>query len=122
MTLARWVLIITGISFTGYGLVCAVDPVGVVGRFTGFGLEGDSAVVEALAMYGGLQVGFGLFSLWAAFKPQFDPLVQTCTAAETDRTPAYVISDPSLQPVVTTTCHGRVFDRATSSFLTSRTG
>lgn len=71
MTLARWVLIITGISFTGYGLVCAVDPVGVVGRFTGFGLEGDSAVVEALAMYGGLQVGFGLFSLWAAFKPQW---------------------------------------------------
>ena len=52
MTLARWVLIITGISFTGYGVWCAIDPVGVVGRFTGFGLDGDSAVVEALALLG----------------------------------------------------------------------
>jgi hypothetical protein len=60
--------------------------------------------------------------LGVAFKPQFDPLVQTCRAAETDPTPAYVISDPALQAVVTATCHGRVIDGATSSFLTSRTG
>eukprot|EP01043_Picozoa_sp_COSAG02_P065622 COSAG02_NODE_9959_length_2064_cov_1.390840_1_plen_455_part_00 len=60
--------------------------------------------------------------LRSAFKPQFDPLVQTCKAAETDPTPTYVISDPALQAMVTTTCHGRVIDGATSSFLTSRTG
>eukprot|EP01046_Picozoa_sp_COSAG06_P035877 COSAG06_NODE_3903_length_4790_cov_53.937527_3_plen_182_part_00 len=60
--------------------------------------------------------------LGVAFKPQFDPLVNTCRAAQTDPTPAYVISDPALQAVVTTTCHGRVIDGATSSFLTSRTG
>jgi hypothetical protein len=60
--------------------------------------------------------------LGAAFKPQFDPLVNMCRAAQTDPTPAYVISDPALQAVVTTTCHGRVIDGAASSFLTSRTG
>jgi hypothetical protein len=60
--------------------------------------------------------------LGVAFKPQFDPLVNTCRTAETDPTPTYVISDPALQAVVTTTCHGRVIDGATSGFLTSRTG
>ena len=65
---------------------------------------------------------FGDGFLGAAFKPQFDPLVNMCRAAQTDPTPAYVISDPALQAVVTTTCHGRVIDGATSSFLTSRTG
>eukprot|EP01046_Picozoa_sp_COSAG06_P040300 COSAG06_NODE_4862_length_3896_cov_24.255728_1_plen_375_part_00 len=60
--------------------------------------------------------------LGAAFKPQFDPLVNMCRAAQTDPTPAYVISDPALKAVVTTTCHGRVIDGAASSFLTSRTG
>ena len=60
--------------------------------------------------------------LGVAFKPQFDPLVQTCRAAARDPTPVYVISDPALQAVFTTTCHGRVIDGATSSFLTSRTG
>jgi hypothetical protein len=60
--------------------------------------------------------------LGVAFKPQFDPLVNTCRAAQTDPTPVYVISDPALQAVVTRTCHGRVIDGAASSFLTSRTG
>jgi hypothetical protein len=60
--------------------------------------------------------------LGVAFKPQFDPLVNTCTTAELDPTPTYVISDPGLHAVVTTTCHGRVIDGATSGFLTSRTG
>ena len=35
--------------------------------------------------------------LGVAFKPQFDPLVNTCRAAERDPTPAYVISDPALE-------------------------
>jgi hypothetical protein len=39
-----------------------------------------------------------------------------------DPTPTYVISDPALQAAITTTCHGRVIDGATSSFLTSGTG
>eukprot|EP01046_Picozoa_sp_COSAG06_P000093 COSAG06_NODE_3_length_43832_cov_136.908399_28_plen_389_part_00 len=61
--------------------------------------------------------------LGVAFKPQFDPLVNTCRTAEMDPTPTYVISDPGLQAVVTTTtCHGRVIDGATSGFLTSGTG
>ena len=49
MNLARFVLIVTGLSFAGYGIWCGVDPVGVVGRFTGFGLDQPAGLVEAIA-------------------------------------------------------------------------
>lgn len=71
MTLARFVLIVTGLSFAGYGIWCGVDPVGVVGQFTGFGLEQPAGMVEAIAMYGGLQTGVGLFLLWAGVRREW---------------------------------------------------
>lgn len=67
MVLARFVLIVTGLAFAGYGAWCAADP-GVVARFTGFGLDAPAGKVESLAMYGGLQIGVGVFLLWAGFR------------------------------------------------------
>ena len=60
--------------------------------------------------------------LGVAFKPQLDPLVAKCRAAEEDPTPTYVISNPDLHHAATTTCHGRVIDGAGSEFHTSVTG
>jgi hypothetical protein len=71
MGLARFVLIVTGLSFTGYGIWCGVDPRGVVGQFTGFGLDQPAGMVEAIAMYGGLQTGVGLFLLWAGVRREW---------------------------------------------------
>lgn len=68
MSLARFVLIFTGVSFLGYAIACFLFPVEVAGRFTGFGLEAAAGLVEARAMYGGLQGGFGLFCLLAGFR------------------------------------------------------
>lgn len=68
MNLARFVLIITGLSFAGYGIACGIYPVGVVDRFTGLGLGQPAGMVEAIAMYGGLQTGVGLFLLWAGVR------------------------------------------------------
>jgi hypothetical protein len=61
MALARFVLIVTGISFFGYAIACFLYPVEVAGRFTGYGLEAAAGMVEIRAMYSGLQAGFGLF-------------------------------------------------------------
>ena len=71
MTLARFVLIVTGISFFGYAVVCFLYPVDVAGRFTGYGLDAAAAMVEVRAMYGGLQAGFGLFCLLAGWRRQW---------------------------------------------------
>jgi hypothetical protein len=68
MALARFVLIVTGLSFFGFAIACFAYPVEVLGYFTGYGLEAASAMVEARAMYGGLQAGFGLFCLLAGFR------------------------------------------------------
>ncbi|MFP5464223.1 MAG: DUF4345 family protein [Gammaproteobacteria bacterium] len=71
MPLARFVLIFTGISFFGYAVACFVDPVGVAGRFTGYGLEAAAGLVEVRAMYGGLQAGFGVFCLLAGWRREW---------------------------------------------------
>lgn len=69
MALARFVLIVTGISFFGYAVACFLFPVEVAGRFTGYGLEAAAGMVEVRAMYGGLQAGFGVFCLLAGWRP-----------------------------------------------------
>lgn len=71
MLLARFVLIFTGLSFFGYAIACFLFPVEVVGRFTGYGLEAAAGLVEARAMYGGLQAGFGLFCLLAGWRREW---------------------------------------------------
>ncbi len=71
MPLARFVLIFTGISFFGYAVACFLFPVEVTGRVTGYGLEAAAGLIEARAMYGGLQAGFGLFCLLAGFRTKW---------------------------------------------------
>ncbi len=71
MALARFVLIVTGISFFGYAVACFLYPVDVAGRFTGYGLEAAAGMVEIRAMYGGLQAGFGVFCLLAGFRREW---------------------------------------------------
>ncbi len=71
MPLARFVLIFTGLSFFGYAVACFLYPVEVAGRFTGYGLEAAAGLVEARAMYGGLQAGFGLFCLLAGWRREW---------------------------------------------------
>ena len=68
MALARFVLIFTGLSFAGYGVACFLYPVAVAGYFTGLGMTEPAGLIEARAMYGGLQAGFGVFCLLAGFR------------------------------------------------------
>jgi hypothetical protein len=67
VTFSKILLGFNGVLFAGYGLWCAVDP-GVVAGYSGLAYPTSSAVVEARAMYGGLQAGFGAFLLYGAFQ------------------------------------------------------
>ena len=67
MTFSKILLGFTGIVFAGYGVWCAVDP-GVVAGYSGLSYPTRSAVVEARAMYGGVQLGFGAFLLYGAMR------------------------------------------------------
>ena len=71
MRLARFVLIVTGLSFVGYAIACFLYPVEVAGRFTGYGLDAAAGMVEIRAMYGGLQAGFGLFCLLTGLRKEW---------------------------------------------------
>ncbi len=46
-------------AFVGYGLACLASP-GLPAGYAGFELGTVSGTVEVVAMYGGLQVGFGV--------------------------------------------------------------
>jgi len=67
VTFSKIVLGFTGVVFAGYGLWCAVDP-GVVAATSGLAYPTPGAEVEARAMYGGLQAGFGAFLLVGAIR------------------------------------------------------
>lgn len=57
----NWVRILlwaNGIMFVGYGLACLVAP-SLPAESAGFALATASGTVEVMAMYGGLQLGFG---------------------------------------------------------------
>jgi hypothetical protein len=71
MALARFVLIVTGISFFGYAVVCFLNPGYANANFMGYGLDAAAAQVEMRAMYGGLQAGFGAFCLLAGFRQEW---------------------------------------------------
>lgn len=61
MDLARSVLWACAAGLVAYGLWCIVNPHAGVAALTGLGLGNAPATVEAMAMYGGLQVGLGGF-------------------------------------------------------------
>ena len=65
MALARTYLRLLGAMTLFFGLVYLLAPERLTGP-TGFGPLGPSATTDVRATYGGLQIGLGLFLLWAA--------------------------------------------------------
>ena len=65
IVLAKIVLWISAIAFIGYGLVCLVSP-DIPAGYAGLALTNGDAIAEIGAMYGGLQLGFGLYCLLGA--------------------------------------------------------
>lgn len=66
--LGKFVLWVSAITFTAYGLVSFFDPA-VPAGFAGLEMTNGNAFAEIGAMYGGLQTGVGLFCLVAALQP-----------------------------------------------------
>ncbi|HBC57394.1 MAG TPA: hypothetical protein DCZ03_09540 [Gammaproteobacteria bacterium] len=66
----RIILLIVGIIFASYGLVCMVFPQ-IVGMVTSLSAEGVAAKIETQAMYGGLQLGLGIWALLCAVRQEF---------------------------------------------------
>jgi hypothetical protein len=68
MTFARWLGIIVGLQFALYGLYCLYNP-HFVPQITGMAVSA-AASTEITAMYGGMELGFGLFLIATALKRQ----------------------------------------------------
>ena len=69
MRLVRLYLALSGLFLAGYGIYCLIDP-GLLGRLTGLVIATPAAMTEIRAMYGGLELGLGLFFLISAVLPQ----------------------------------------------------
>ena len=67
MTLARFSLIATAIAFLFFGFWLLIQPEGLA--ILGVQLPTESAKIEIRAMYGGLEIGIGIFFLLSAFRP-----------------------------------------------------
>lgn len=68
-TFGKWVLILAGLGFLGFGAAILVAPAAVLGSV---GIGGTAAgLVELRAFYGGLELGLGGFLLAAAFKREW---------------------------------------------------
>jgi hypothetical protein len=63
------VLGITAIALTSYGLVCFFVPE-IPAGYIGFDLTNADARIEVIAMYGGLEIGVGLYCLLGILKPE----------------------------------------------------
>ncbi|MFT7286264.1 MAG: hypothetical protein ACI87W_000368 [Halieaceae bacterium] len=66
--MTRIFLLLVAAIVIAYGLACAVDP-GLPARLAGLQILNGDGFAEMGAMYGGLQIGFGLFLLVAALRP-----------------------------------------------------
>lgn len=71
--LALGLLWASAAALVAYGVWSVLDPQASVAALTGLGLGSTSATVEAMAMYGGLQIGLGLFLGAAATRPGWMP-------------------------------------------------
>ena len=60
-------LFAVALIFIGYGIACALDPA-LPARLAGLSIESADGYAEMGAMYGGLQVGVGLFCLLGALQ------------------------------------------------------
>lgn len=68
--LGKIVLIVSGVIFSCYGLACFLDPE-LPARLAGLAIESGDGFAEMGAMYGGLQLGVGLFCLLCAAMPVY---------------------------------------------------
>jgi hypothetical protein len=66
--LARIALLVNGVLFASYGLLCLVMPETLTGAAT-LGLTTTVASIEVRAMYGGLELALGVLFLLAASRP-----------------------------------------------------
>ena len=64
--LTKFVLLANGLIFLLYGVACLFSPELAAG-YIGYELTTADKTIEVIAMYGGLQTGFGLFCLFSAF-------------------------------------------------------
>lgn len=65
MKWGRILLVAVGLAFTPYGFLCLLSPESVA-DYTGMTLPNASAKTEVVGMYGGLQIGLGLFFFYLA--------------------------------------------------------
>ena len=63
----KWVLVLAGLGFLGFGVAITAAPAAVL---AGVGITGSPAgLVELRAFYGGLELGLGTFLLICAARP-----------------------------------------------------
>jgi len=65
--LGKIVLWVSTITFISYGLMCLVSP-SVPADYAGLEMISGDGYAEIGAMYGGLQIGFGVFCLLGALR------------------------------------------------------
>ena len=68
--LGRVLLWVSALVFIGYGLACLYSPLLPAG-YAGLTLTNGDAYAEMGGMYGGLQLGFGVFCLLGALRMDF---------------------------------------------------
>jgi len=70
MLLGKLILCISALVLIAYGIVSLVDPA-IPSGLAGLVINSGDGYAEITSMYGGLQIGFGLFCAMAALKPEF---------------------------------------------------
>ena len=68
--IGKGILGLSSLLFVGYGLACFYDPL-IATSNAGLIMDGSSAFAEIGAMYGGLQIGFGIFCLIAIINSNY---------------------------------------------------
>jgi drug/metabolite transporter superfamily protein YnfA len=61
------ILALNTLSLIGFGIAFFVNPHSMTGQF-GITLNGTDAIADVYAVYGGFEIGIGLFLAWCAWK------------------------------------------------------
>lgn len=61
------ILMLNTLSLVGFGVAFFVNPHAMTGQF-GITLSGTDAIADVYAVYGGFEIGMGLFLVWCAWK------------------------------------------------------
>ena len=71
--LTKFVLAFGVFSYAIFGAMCAAFPDRFPGQAMGYDLSTNNPRIEVFSMYGGLQIGLGLFFLLALFRKAYVP-------------------------------------------------